>query len=106
MYRLIPEHDGNYGTDEMATNSISLKALRKFEDGFSRGNLVFEGSGNTFVSVFQNRIHHILDANGAFYDGAGNKGHAQKNQNISFNIIQPYSEGNKKGVYPTLVIRP
>ncbi|HHD63238.1 MAG TPA: transferase, partial [Desulfobulbaceae bacterium] len=50
--------------------------------------------------------HHILDANGAFYDGEGNKGHAQKNQNISFNIIQPYSEGNKKGVYPTLVIRP
>jgi carbonic anhydrase/acetyltransferase-like protein (isoleucine patch superfamily) len=92
--------------DELATNSISLQVLRKLEDGFSRGNLVFEGSGNKFVSAFQNRIHHILDANGAFYDGTDNKGHAQKNQNISFNIIQPYSEGNKKGVYPTIVIGP
>ena len=92
--------------DELAANSISLTALRRLEDGFSRGNLVFEGSGNKFVSAFQDRIHHILDANGAFYDGADNKGHAQKNQNISFNIIQPYSEGDKKGVYPTIVIRP
>jgi hypothetical protein len=35
------------------------------------------------------RFHRILEANGAFYNGINNKGHAQKNQNISFNIIQP-----------------
>ncbi len=91
--------------DELAANSISLKVLRQLEDGFCRGNLVFEGSGNQFVSAFQSRIQHILDANGAFYDGEDNKGHAQKNQNISFNIIQPYSEGSKKGIYPTIIIR-
>ncbi len=91
--------------DELATNSISLKDLRQLEDGFCRGDLVFEGSGSEFVSAFQSRIRHILDANGAFYDGVDNKGHAQKNQNISFNIIQPYSEGNKIGIYPTIIIR-
>jgi carbonic anhydrase/acetyltransferase-like protein (isoleucine patch superfamily) len=92
--------------DDLATNSISLQTLCRLEDGFSRGDLVFEGSGKKFVSAFQNRIHHILEENGAFYDGTANKGHAQKNQNISFNIIQPYSEGEKKGVYPTIVIQP
>jgi len=91
---------------DLQENSISLKQLRKITSGFSRGNLFFEGSGNTFVAEFQNRIIHILDANGAFFDGKKSKGHAQKNQNISFNIIQPYSEGNKKGLYPTMVIRP
>ena len=91
---------------DLETNSIPLKILCTLEDGFSRKNLVFEGNGKKFVSAFQNRIQHILEANGAFYDGKNNKGHAQKNQNISFNIIQPYSEGEKKGVYPTIIISP
>ncbi|HIP38290.1 MAG TPA: transferase [Desulfocapsa sulfexigens] len=91
---------------DLETNSIPLKTLEKLEDGFSRKNLVFEGNGKKFVSAFQNRIQHILEANGAFYNGKDHKGHAQKNQNISFNIIQPYSEGEKEGVYPTIIIRP
>ena len=52
------------------------------------------------------RIDHILEANGAFFDGHRNKGHAQKNQNISFNTIQPYPEGDLDGLYPTILIRP
>jgi hypothetical protein len=52
------------------------------------------------------RFHRILEANGAFYNGINNKGHAQKNQNISFNIIQPYPEGELKGMFPTIIIRP
>ena len=68
--------------------------------------MYFEGSGNNFVTAFRDRIHHILEANGALYDGMKNKGHAQKNQNISFNTIQPYPEGELKGVYPTIIIRP
>lgn len=91
---------------DLEINSIPLNILEKLEDGFSRNNLVFEGSGKKFVSSFQNRIHHILEANGAFYNGKDRKGHAQNNQNISFNIIQPYSEGDKKGVYPTILIQP
>ena len=63
--------------------------------------MLFEGSGNSFVTAFQERIHHILEANGAFFDGKNNRGHAQRNQNISFNTIQPYPEGDKEGMYPT-----
>ena len=94
------------GKEDLLTNSIPLKKLQKIHSGFSRGNLIFEGSGNSFVAAFQDRILHILDANGAFYNGKKGKGHAQKNQHISFNIIQPYSEGKKKGLYPTIVIKP
>ena len=53
------------------------------------------------------RIHHILEANGAFFDGAEeNRGHAQKNQNISFNTIQPYPDEELEGMYPTILIQP
>ncbi len=91
---------------DLETHSISLKALTKINDAFSLGSMFFEGSGNSFVTAFRDRIHHILEANGALYDGMKNKGHAQKNQNISFNTIQPYPEGELKGVYPTIIIRP
>jgi carbonic anhydrase/acetyltransferase-like protein (isoleucine patch superfamily) len=90
---------------DLETHSISLKALTKINDAFSLGSMFFEGSGNSFVTAFRDRIHHILEANGALYDGMKNKGHAQKNQNISFNTIQPYPEGELKGVYPTIIIR-
>ena len=48
----------------------------------------------------------ILEANGAFFDGTRNRGHAQKDQDISFNTIQPYATGPLKGLYPTIEIRP
>ena len=66
----------------------------------------FKGSGAAFVLAFRNRIEHILGANGAFFDGTRNRGHAQKNQDISFNTIQPYSTGTLRGLYPTIEIRP
>jgi carbonic anhydrase/acetyltransferase-like protein (isoleucine patch superfamily) len=91
---------------DLETNSISLKELTKTNKAFSRGSMFFEGYGARFVTAFRDRIHHILEANGAYYDGMKNKGHAQKNQNISFNTIQPYPEGGLKGVYPTIIIRP
>ena len=68
--------------------------------------MFFEGTGASFVTAFRERIHHILEANGAFYNGTKDKGHAQKNQNISFNLIQPYPEGELKGLFPTIIIRP
>jgi hypothetical protein len=67
--------------------------------------MFFEGNGAKFVAAFRERIHHILEANGAFYNGIKGKGHAQTNQNISFNIIQPYPEGDLKGLFPTTMIR-
>ena len=91
---------------ELETNSMSLKDLSKINNGLIRGNMSFEGNGAGFVSAFRDRIHHILEANGAFFDGNKNRGHAQKNQNISFNTIQPYPDGKLQGLYPTIMIQP
>ena len=94
------------GKNDLATNSISLDTLSRVQSSISRGNMVFEGSGANFVKAFKARIHHILEANGAFFDGKENRGHAQRNQKISFNTIQPYPEGDKEGLYPTIDIQP
>jgi hypothetical protein len=91
---------------ELEANSMSLNTFAKINGRKSQGNMLFEGNGNSFVTAFQERIHHILEANGAFYNGNLNRGHAQRNQNISFNTIQPYPEGDKKGLYPTILIQP
>jgi carbonic anhydrase/acetyltransferase-like protein (isoleucine patch superfamily) len=91
---------------ELATNSMALKDLSKIDDSLIKGNLSFEGSGAAFVAAFRERIHHILEANGAFFDGKKNRGHAQRNQNISFNTIQPYPDGELQGLYPAIVIQP
>ena len=91
---------------ELEMNSISIEELKKIKTNFSKGNMYFEGSGIAFITAFKDRIHHILEANGAFYSGPNNnRGHAQKNQNMSFNTLQPYPEGRLKGLYPTIVIR-
>ena len=92
--------------EELEANSMSLKEFSKINTRMCKGNMLFEGSGGNFVSAFQDRIHHILEANGALYDGNLNRGHAQRNQNISFNTIQPYPKGDKEGLYPTIIIQP
>ncbi|MCF8130061.1 MAG: transferase [Deltaproteobacteria bacterium] len=91
---------------ELETNSIALEDLSKIDDGLIKGNMAFEGSGAVFVKAFRERIHHILESNGAFFDGEKNRGHAQKNQNSSFNTIQPYPDGELQGLYPAIVIQP
>jgi len=92
--------------EELAANSMALEDFLKIDDGLIKGNMSFEGKGTRFVSAFRERIHHILEANGALFDGKNNRGHAQKNQNISFNTIQPYPDGKLQGLYPAIVIRP
>jgi hypothetical protein len=94
------------GPTGLKANSMALKDFSKINGSLLRGDLLFEGSGADFVSAFRDRIHHILKANGAFFNGTKNKGHAQKNQNISFNTIQPYPDGELMGLYPTIVIQP
>ena len=91
---------------DLEINSMSLKAFAKIDAPLSRGNMTFEGSGLSFVASFKERIRHILEENGAFFNENSHRGHAQKNQNISFNTIQPYPEGDKKGLYPTISIQP
>lgn len=92
--------------EDLETHSMPIETLAKVKDGVSLGNMYFEGDGSVFTTAFQDRIQHILEANGAFFDGTSNQGHAQRNQNISFNTIQPYPEGELEGLYPTIHIQP
>jgi carbonic anhydrase/acetyltransferase-like protein (isoleucine patch superfamily) len=92
--------------DDLEANSMPVAEFSKVDGGMTRGAMTFEGSGAAFVTAFRDRIHHILEANGAFFDGTKHRGHAQKNQNISFNTIQPYPDGELEGLYPTIVIQP
>ncbi len=92
--------------NDLRNHSISLEAISQVADELSVGAMKFRGSGKAFVEAFRHRIEHILEANGAFFDGQKGKGHAQKGQDISFNIIQPYPQGPIKGIYPTLDINP
>lgn len=87
-------------------NSVSLKDLAATKRMRTFGTMEFAGSGSDFVQAFRHRIDHILEANGAYFDGRKNKGHAQKGQNIAYNIIQPYPIGAQKGIYPTIHIEP
>jgi carbonic anhydrase/acetyltransferase-like protein (isoleucine patch superfamily) len=92
---------------DLATQTIPLAKLAEVKDHLRLGEMVFHGDGEAFVSGFQQRIGSILAANGAYFDGRKEtRGHAQKGQDISFNIIQPYPKGAYKGLYPTLDIRP
>lgn len=91
---------------DLKAHSLSLEAFSKIKKSFRRGALHFQGNGRAFVEAFRNRIEHILEANGAYFSGIKKRGHAQKNQDIAFNTIQPYSKGSMKGLYPTIEIRP
>jgi carbonic anhydrase/acetyltransferase-like protein (isoleucine patch superfamily) len=93
-------------SQDLQENSVSLAELSEVTASFSRGRLHFEGSGEKFVKAFKDRIHHILEVNGAFYDKlSNNAGHAQKNQNLSLNTIQPFQFGDMEGMYPDIVIQ-
>ncbi len=83
---------------------MSLSELSEQKTSFCRGRLHFEGDGELFVKAFKDRIHHILEANGAFFDGQNNTGHAQRNQNLSLNTIQPFQFGEMEGLYPDTII--
>ncbi len=106
----IPSHHLVWGLirnrQDLAHNSLPQKQLTQVEGDLEIGRMCFRGLGRSFVEGFRQRIEHILEANGAYYDGKGLRGHAQKGQNISFNIIQPYTRGPLRGLYPTIDINP
>jgi carbonic anhydrase/acetyltransferase-like protein (isoleucine patch superfamily) len=91
---------------DLAAHSLPLARLESVNGEFEHGAMEFYGQGAAFVHAFRHRIEHILEANGAYFDGHKNRGHAQKVQHISFNTIQPYPEGKLRGLYPTIDIRP
>lgn len=91
---------------DVARNSIPLAELAAVSGEYNHGSMGFKGEGRLFVDGFRHRIEHILEANGAYCDGSIRKGHAQQSQDISYNLIQPYQEGELKGLYPTIDIHP
>jgi len=91
---------------DLESHSLPLSKLAQHQGVLQIGRMRFTGQGRAFVEGFRHRIDHILEANGAYYDGKGIRGHAQKGQNISFNIIQPYTRGPLRGLYPTIDIQP
>jgi carbonic anhydrase/acetyltransferase-like protein (isoleucine patch superfamily) len=106
----IPAHHCVWGyvrhREDLKQHSISLDDLLRVQGDLKRGAMRLQGSGAHLVHAFQHRIEHILEANGAYFAGGKNRGHAQKVQHIAFNTIQPYPEGTLKGMYPTIDIRP
>ncbi len=92
--------------EELVSNSISLDELAGVELSFTKGRMHFEGKGALLVQAFKDRIHHILEANGAFFADGENAGHAQRNQRLSLNTIQPFQFGEKAGMYPSIRILP
>ncbi len=91
---------------DLVENSIPLEKLAEVKGEINIGAMTFKGDGAAFVHAFRHRIEHILEANGAFFDGQTGRGHAQKGQDISFNIIQPYPKGRFEGIYPSIDIEP
>lgn len=91
---------------DLKNNSVSFEDLGKIKGKFQIGKLLFDGSGSSFITAFQERIDHILLVNGAFFENGENRGHAQDGQEISFNILQPYRTGENMGIYPSIRIRP
>ena len=92
--------------EDIKNQTISLDDLAEIRDSFTMGAMKFSGKGAVFIEAFKKRLHEILLHNGALYQDGENRGHAQDDQHISFNIIQPYRTGEKKGLYPSIRIRP
>ena len=92
--------------EELLTNSMPTEQLASVKSSFTKGRMHFEGNGEMLVTAFKERIHHILEANGAFYENGKNAGHAQRNQKLSLNTIQPFQFGDKECMYPNIRILP
>ncbi|MCG8636681.1 MAG: transferase [Desulfobacterales bacterium] len=93
---------------DLATHTIAIEELEGIHGSQKIGNMSFSGSGKAFVEAFANRIEHILEANGAYfdYDSQELSGHAQEDQQIAFNTLQPYRSGENAGIYPSIRIKP
>ena len=91
---------------DLETNIISLESLAEVRESLKVGQMTFTGYGSVFIDAFRRRINQVLQANGALFSNGDNRGHAQDGQNISFNTIQPYATGPRKGLYPSIRIKP
>ena len=92
--------------DDIKNHTIALDDLAEVRDSLKIGKMVFTGKGSVFIDAFRRRINQILLTNGALFHNGEERGHAQDDQNISFNIIQPYRTGDRNGLYPSIRITP
>ncbi|MBU8910272.1 MAG: transferase [Desulfobacterales bacterium] len=98
---------GFIGSNEDIKNqTIALDDLAEVRDSLKIGKMAFTGKGSVFIDAFRRRINQVLLANGALFNKGEKRGHAQDDQNISFNTIQPYRTGELKGLYPSIRIKP
>ncbi len=106
----IPDYHLVWGfiesAEDLASNMISFEDLGNIKKTTTVGKMKFSGSGAAILETYKARISHILLDNGAFFQDDANQGHAQMGQDISFNILQPYRNGENMGLYPSLVIQP
>ena len=91
---------------DIESHTISLDDLSEIRDSLKIGHMTFTGNGSVFIDVFHKRISQVLLENGALFANGNNRGHAQDDQNISFNIVQPYTTGPRQGLYPSIRIKP
>ncbi|MBT3804318.1 MAG: transferase [Desulfobacula sp.] len=92
--------------DDIKNHTIALDDLAEVREVLKIGKMTFSGLGSVFIEGFKKRLDQILLLNGAFFNDGENRGHAQDDQNISFNLIQPYRTGERKGLYPSIRIKP
>ena len=92
--------------EDIKNHTIALDDLAEVRDSLKIGKMVFTGKGSVFIDAFRRRINQILLTNGALFHKGEERGHAQDDQNISFNIIQPYRTGDRNGLYPSIRITP
>ncbi|MBU2551537.1 MAG: transferase [Proteobacteria bacterium] len=92
--------------EDLETHSLSLDQLSAVDGEASLGGMRFTGSGSALVQAFQRRIEHILEANGAYFNGTATRGHAQKSQNAVFNNLPTYTDGECQGLCPDIHIQP
>jgi carbonic anhydrase/acetyltransferase-like protein (isoleucine patch superfamily) len=92
--------------DDVKNHSISFDDFEEVRDALNIGKMTFDGKGSVFLNAFKNRINLILVLNGALFKDKQKRGHAQDDQDISFNTIQPYRTGPNKGIYPSIRINP
>ncbi|MCP3875964.1 MAG: transferase [Desulfobacteraceae bacterium] len=92
--------------DDIKNQTIALDDLAAIRESLTIGKMTFTGKGSVFIEAFRNRLRQILLANGALFKNEDNRGHAQDDQNISYNLIQPYRTGQRKGLYPSIRIKP
>ncbi len=91
---------------DIKNHTIALDELAGIRETLKIGKMTFSGLGSVFIETFKKRLEQILLLNGAFFKDGENRGHAQDDQNISFNLIQPYTTGEREGLYPSIRIKP